>query len=234
MPTNMRTDTLRALLRSTVGMKAVMATTGAILVAYVVSHVAANLLVFHSPEAINGYGALLHRTGPLLWVARGVLLLAAVLHVTAAVRLTRQARRARPVPYAVYEAQAATLAARTIRWGGVALLLFLLVHIPQMTTGFLHPQFRAGDDYGNVVHVFRVWWVTPLYLAALAALGLHLYHGTWSALRTLGVSGRRAFPLRRPAVATLAALVALGFASIPLAVALGVLSAPPPAVAAAR
>jgi len=117
-----------------------MATTGAILVAYVVSHVAANLLVFHSPEAINGYGALLHRTGPLLWVARGVLLLAAVLHVTAAVRLTRQARRARPVPYAVYEAQAATLAA----------------------------------------------------------------------------------------------LVALGFASIPLAVALGVLSAPPPAVAAAR
>ena len=145
MPTNMRTHTLRALLRSTVGMKAVMATTGAI-----------------------------------------------------------------------------------------ALLLFLLVHIPQMTTGFLHLQFRAGDDYGNVVHVFRVWWVTPLYLAALAALGLHLYHGTWSALRTLGVSGRRAFPLRRPAVATLAALVALGFASIPLAVALGVLSAPPPAVAAAR
>ena len=111
MPANLRTDTPRALLRSTVGMKAVMATTGAILVAYVVSHVAANLLVFHSPEAINGYGALLHRTGPLLWVARGVLLLAAVLHVTVAVRLTRQARRARPVPYAVYEAQAATLAA---------------------------------------------------------------------------------------------------------------------------
>lgn len=212
---------------STVGKKLVMASTGVLLVGYILSHVAANLLVYVGPHAINGYAALLHSTGGLLWVARGILLAAFLLHVTAAAQLTRQARAARPSRYATYEPQAATLAARSIRWGGVALLLFILAHTLQMTMGVWHPQFVAGDDYHNVVRLFEVWWMVPLYLVALVALGFHLYHGTWSMWRTLGASRPSPAPLRRPVALALALAVALGFALIPLGVMSGALREQP-------
>lgn len=224
---------LLAFWRSTVGKKIVMAATGLLLVAYIVSHVAANLLVYVGPHAINGYGALLHATGGLLWVARGILLAAFLLHVTAAVQLTRLSRAARPSRYADYEPQAATLAARSIRWGGVALLLFVVAHTLQMTVGVWHPRFVSGDDYHNVVHLFRVWWMIPPYLLALAALGFHLYHGTWSMWRTLGAAPASRAPLRRPIALTLAVAIALGFAIIPLGVVAGVLREQP-VVAAGR
>lgn len=213
--------------RSTVGKKVVMASTGVILVAYIVSHVLANLLVYVGPQAINGYGALLHSTGGLLWVARAILLAAFLLHVTAAAQLTRQARAARPSGYAAFEPQAATLAARSIRWGGVALLLFIVAHTLQMTVGVWHPRFVAGDDYHNVVRLFQVWWMIPPYLLALGALALHLYHGTWSMWRTLGVSRPSRAPQQRPIAVALAVAIALGFTIIPLGVAAGVLREQP-------
>jgi succinate dehydrogenase / fumarate reductase cytochrome b subunit len=217
--------------RSTVGKKVAMAATGALLVAYILSHVLANLLVYAGPELINGYGALLHSTGMLLWVARGILLLALVIHVTAAVQLTRLSRAARPVGYTAYEPQASTLAARTMRWGGLALLVFIVIHTVQMTMGVWHPEFRPGDDYANVVTVFRLWWTVPLYLLAVIFLGMHLYHGTWSVLRTLGVSRPSERPLRRPLALAFALFVVLGFASIPLAVKAGVVREQPAAMA---
>ena len=214
---------LLAFWRSTVGKKIVMAGSGLVMVGYIVSHVAANLLVYVGPHAINGYGALLHATGPLLWVARGILLAALVAHVTAAAQLTRLSRAARPARYAAHEPQAATLAARSIRWGGVTLFLFLAAHVPQMTMGVWHPRWVPGDDYNNVVHLFRVWWNVPLYFVALVALGFHLYHGTWSMWRTLGAARPSRTPLRRPVALALAVAVALGFALVPLGVVAGVL-----------
>ncbi|HEX5829923.1 MAG TPA: succinate dehydrogenase cytochrome b subunit [Gemmatimonadaceae bacterium] len=179
---------------------------------------------------MNGYGALLHSTGGLLWLARGILLAAFVLHVTAAVQLTRRGRKARTVSYERFEPQVATAASRTIRWGGLLLFVFVVLHTLQMTMGVWHPDFRAGDDYHNVLRIFRVWWTVPLYLLAVLALGMHLYHGVWSMLRTLGVSRPSAAPRRRSLVLVIALAVALGFASIPLAVRLGVLHDAAPAV----
>src|SRR5688500_19276730 len=109
---------LRALWQSSVGKKAVMAVTGLVLVAYLISHVLANLLVFGGPDRINRYAALLHGTGGALWGARLVLLAAAILHILAAVQLTLRSRAARPPPYAGRaEPQAAPFAGRTVRRG---------------------------------------------------------------------------------------------------------------------
>ena len=55
---------------TSVGKKAVMAVTGLILVAYLITHVLANLLVFTGPDRINRYAAILHATGGALWAAR--------------------------------------------------------------------------------------------------------------------------------------------------------------------
>jgi succinate dehydrogenase / fumarate reductase cytochrome b subunit len=208
--------------RAAFGDKVVMATTGTLLVAYLITHVLANLLAYAGPAYINGYGALLHATGPLLWVARAVLLAVAVLHVRAAVRLARLARDARGMAYARERRQAASYATRTIRWGGALLLVYLLVHVPMFTGGMLHPSFVPHDDFHNVVHGFRAPWIAALNVAAALVTGLHVLHGVRAASATLGVPPRASRLVRATALA-LGLLMALGFASLPLAVLAGVL-----------
>jgi succinate dehydrogenase / fumarate reductase cytochrome b subunit len=214
---------LAAFWQSAVGKKVVMAVTGLIGIAYVIGHMAGNLQVFQGAEKINGYAAILH--GPLksaVWAARVVLLAAVVLHVIAAWQLTRLDRAARPVGYARREPQVSTLASRSMRWGGVLLLVFIVFHILHFTTGTVQPvPFVAGDVYGNMIGGFRIWWVTLFYVAAMAALGLHLFHGGWSFARTLGVARPSPRPFRRPLAAAVAVGVAVGFAIVPLAVFFG-------------
>jgi succinate dehydrogenase / fumarate reductase cytochrome b subunit len=210
--------------RSTIGKKVVMAITGLVGVAYVIAHMVGNLQVFQGAAKLNGYAAMLH--GPLkgpLWAARVVLLAAVALHVVAAWQLTRLDRAARPASYARREPQIATIASRTMRWGGVLLLVFIVFHILHFTTGTIQPApFVAGDVYGNLVGGFRVWWVALFYALAMLALGFHLYHGVWSSARTLGVASPSPRPFRRPIAATIALVIAAGFALVPLAVFFGI------------
>jgi succinate dehydrogenase / fumarate reductase, cytochrome b subunit len=209
------------LYRSTVGKKIIMAVTGLVMIAFVIVHMLGNLQVFEGAERLNAYSRFLHGTGELLWLVRVILLAAVVLHIDAAVRLTRLARAARPTAYAERQPQVATAAARTIRWGGALLVVFIVFHILHMTTGTVHPAFTAGDVYGNVIAGFRVWPVALFYVIAMAALGLHLYHGAWSSARTLGVARPSPHPLHRRVAIGIAVLVAVGFAIVPVAVLAG-------------
>jgi len=209
--------------RSSVGKKAVMAVTGLIMVAYLLTHVLANLLVFGGPTRINAYAAILHRTGLLLWGARAVLLASVVLHIVAAVQLTARRQSARPVGYADGpDPQASTLAARTIRWGGGLILVFLVYHILHFTTGDVHPDFILLNPHHNIVTGFRNPLVAVFYLLAMVAVGLHLYHGVWSSGRSLGVSPPSPQPLKRRVALVLALLVWLGFTAIVVGVLVGV------------
>jgi succinate dehydrogenase / fumarate reductase cytochrome b subunit len=133
---------VRALWNTSVGKKAVMAVTGLIMVAYLVTHVLANLLVFQGPAKINAYSKFLHGTGGALWAARLVLFVAVVLHIVAAVQLTGRRQDARPVTYASgRDPQVSTIASRTIRWGGALILVFLVYHILHFTLGTVHTSF---------------------------------------------------------------------------------------------
>ena len=200
-----------------------MAVTGLIMVAYLITHVLANLLVFQGPSNINAYSAFLHGTGGALWAARLVLLAALVLHIIAAVQLASRRFEARPVRYAGgREPQVSTWASRTIRWGGALILAFLVYHILHFTVGTAHPDFVEGDPYHNVTTGFHNPLVVTVYLVAMAAVGLHLYHGIWSSGRSLGMSPPSPTPLRRTIATVLALLIWLGFTVIPLAVYAGV------------
>lgn len=215
---------IRALWDSSVGKKAVMAVTGLIMVAYLVTHVLANLLVFQGPDKINAYSAFLHGTGGALWAARLVLLAALVLHIVAAVQLTLRRQAARPVGYAGgREPQVSTLASRTIRWGGGLILVFLVYHILHFTVGTVHRSFVDGNPYHNVATGFGSPLVVVFYELAMAAVGLHLYHGIWSSGRSLGVSSPSPRPLRRQLALALSVIVWGGFAAIPIAVYAGVI-----------
>jgi succinate dehydrogenase / fumarate reductase cytochrome b subunit len=209
---------------SSVGKKVIMAVTGLIMVAYLITHVLANLLVFQGPANINAYSAFLHGTGGALWAARAVLLAALVFHVVAAVQLAARRYEARPAGYAGGRApQVSTWASRTIRWGGALILVFLIYHILHFTVGSAHPDFVEGDPYHNVATGFRNPFVVGGYLVAMALVGLHLYHGVWSSGRSLGMSPPSPNPLRRTLALVLALVIWLGFTVIPLAVYAGVL-----------
>jgi len=210
---------LRLLWNSSVGKKVVMAVSGLIWVAYLVTHVLANLLVFQGPGKINAYSALLRGTGGALWAPRLVLIGALVLHVIAAAQLTGRGQEARPVAYAAgRRPHASTLAARTIRWGGALILLFLVYHVLHFTVGTAHPDFVEGNPYQNVITGFRDPVVVLVYLVAMAGVGLHLYHGVWSSGRSVGISPPSPRPLRRSLALVLALLVWIGFSIIPIAV----------------
>ena len=215
---------LRGFYASMVGKKVIMGVTGLIGVGFVLVHALGNLLVFRGAPAINSYSHFLKSTGELLWAVRAILIASVILHVTAAVQLTRQSRAARPIGYARSERQVATLSSRTMRWGGALLLVFIILHILHFTTGTVRPAgaFSNADVYANVVSSFRIWWVALFYVIAMMALGLHLFHGAWSSVRSLGVSPASPQPLHRRISMAIAIFVWAAFTAVPVAVLVGV------------
>jgi succinate dehydrogenase / fumarate reductase, cytochrome b subunit len=207
--------------RSSVGKKIIMGVTGVILVGFVISHVASNLLVFGDPHGLDDYAAFLRSTGKLLWAVRAGLIIAVILHIDAAYQLTMRARASRPQGYGKRTPQASTWGARSMRWGGVLLLVFIVFHLLHFTFGNAHPSypyFHHATVYSNVVTGFPSIWLVLFYVAAMVALGLHLYHGIAAMLMSLGASHPRFTPVWRKLAGLIAVLVAVGFAVIPLAV----------------
>jgi succinate dehydrogenase / fumarate reductase cytochrome b subunit len=210
-----------SVLRSSVGKKVVMALTGVVLFGFVILHLVGNLQVYEGPAKLNEYAVLLRRVPELLWGARLTLLVAVGLHIWAATSLTRMSWAARPLPYARVVHRESTYASRTMRWSGVTLALFVIFHLLHFTFGSVHPDFQEGDVYHNVVSGFQVWPVSLFYIAAMVALGFHLYHGAWSMLQTMGLSHPRYNPLRKTVASLLTLFVVLGNISIPVAVLTG-------------
>jgi succinate dehydrogenase / fumarate reductase cytochrome b subunit len=211
--------------QSQIGKKTVMAVTGLIGVGFVVGHMIGNLQMFSGPEKINSYAHFLHDTmGNVLWLVRLVLIGAVALHVVAAVQLTRQKQKARPGQqgYKKWEPQVSTFASRSIRWGGAYLLLWLVFHVLHFTARAIFPGYSETDVYGNVVKGFSNPVVVAGYVVAMGFLFLHLYHGAWSSVRTLGLSRPRPRPTARSVATIVAAVVTLGFVVVPIAVLFGV------------
>lgn len=217
--------------RTAVGLKVLMAASGALFVLYVIAHMLGNLKAFQGPEKFNAYAEFLREVGSpvlghaqLLWIARIVLIGAVAIHVAAALALTRMSWKARPVDYRrSLEPDASTYASRTMRWGGLFLFAFVTYHLLHLTIGSAHPDFVANSPYHNVVTGFKVWWVAAIYILMMIVLGLHLYHGLWSGLRTLGAHGPTFERWRRPVSAAIAAVIVLGFVAVPVGVLTGVI-----------
>ncbi|MCK9464019.1 MAG: succinate dehydrogenase cytochrome b subunit [Proteobacteria bacterium] len=215
--------------RTAVGKKVVMAITGFITFGFVAVHVLGNLQIFLGPERLNKYAAFLQGLGGLLWVFRGVLVICVVLHIWSATLVTLQSWAARPKGYAVKRFRETTYAARTMRWGGPIIGLFVIYHLLHFTTGQLHPSpdtFHATADglmnvYNNVILGFQVPWTAAVYMVAMVFVGLHLYHGVWSMLQTIGASQAKWNPWRRRFAVLFALFVTLGGLSIPVAVLAG-------------
>ena len=214
--------------RSTIGVKVIMAVTGVIMFGYLVGHVTGNWLVFAGREKINAYSAFLHHAHMLLWGTRVVLLASVVLHLWATVRFLALRGEARPVAYGVKASHGSTFAARTMYWSGPVVLLFIIYHILHLTTGTVHPSFHVNaethqvDVYQNLVDGFHQPLASGIYIVGMLAIGLHLSHGLWSMLQTVGVNRPNWDPCLRALAVVLGLGICAGFIAVPAAVLLGI------------
>jgi succinate dehydrogenase / fumarate reductase cytochrome b subunit len=218
--------------RTSIALKLLMALSGLAFVGFVLGHMYGNLKAFSGHDAFNEYADHLRELGePMLphlgfiWIMRAGLLLALIVHVACAIELTRRARKARPIKYVVKKHTGAIPASRLMRWGGFTLFLFIVWHLINFTFGKVNVQGGGTDDpYNLLVDSFETWWLTLIYLAAMAMLGAHLHHGVWSACQTLGITGTAASRARAKTISfAIAILIAGGFSLVPIAVLAGII-----------
>jgi succinate dehydrogenase / fumarate reductase cytochrome b subunit len=232
MPQNLAASgRVMAFWHTMIGKKVVMAITGLVLIGFVIAHMMGNLKVFSGADEINAYSRFLREVGmpalaygQLLWAVRIVLLICVALHITAAVQLSRMSWVARPVEYSVKRDIETTFAARMMRWGGVLLAVFVVFHLLHLTAGavgFRAEQFRHLFVYQNVTKAFAVWPVAVFYIVSMGALCLHLDHGIWSMLQTLGWNTARNEAKLKILSRVIAIMAFLGFSLVPVSVLAG-------------
>jgi succinate dehydrogenase / fumarate reductase cytochrome b subunit len=219
--------------RSAIFLKLTMAVSGAVFIGFVLLHMYGNLKAFAGHDAYNEYAEhlrtfgepMLPRSG-LLWVIRVVLLGSLLVHVYAAATLWKRARRARTTKYVVKKNKHSTKASHLMRWGGLTLLVFIVWHLLNFTVGKVNVSGGAtSDPYNLLVDSFSVWWLTLIYLVAMAMLGAHLHHGVWSAAQTLGLTNTVGSRRRWKQLGfVLAVIIAGGFSLVPVFVLAGVIS----------
>lgn len=218
--------------RSTIALKMLMALSGLFFIVFVLGHMYGNLKAFAGHDAFNEYAEHLRDYGQpilpysgLLWIIRVGLVVSLAVHVYAAVTLWARARRARTTPYVMKKRTGATWASLMMRWGGVTLLLFIVWHLLNFSVGKVNVTGGATNDpYNLLVDTFATWWLTVIYLVAMAALGAHLHHGFWSACQTLGLTGSaRSRRLAKSVGLTLAVIIVVGFSLVPLGVLVGII-----------
>ena len=83
-----------------------------------------------------------------------------------------------------------------MRWSGPILLLFIVYHLPTSPWATCTPSSWRATCTTTWSPGSRCGPVVFFYVAAMLVLGLHLYHGVWSMLQTLGLSHPRYNPLR--------------------------------------
>lgn len=219
--------------RSTIALKILMAGSGIVFIVFVLLHMYGNLQAFAGHDAFNKYAEHLRTFGEpmlpysgMLWVLRAVLIVSLVVHVACGLTLWRRAKRARTIKYVMKKNKHSTWASHLMRWGGLTLLLFLVWHLLNFTIGKVNPSGGATNDpYNLLVDTFDVWWLTLIYLFAMAMLGAHLHHGIWSSLQTLGLTNNEHARTRAKRFGLgLAVVITGGFMLVPIFVLSGVIT----------
>ena len=185
------------LFKSTVGRKILMAVTGLMLVGFISVHLLGNLSVFAGADAINAYAKHLHDLGPLVWVFRLAMLGLFAVHITFGVQLYLENRAATPDSYAVQKSLVTTFSAKTMVFTGLIVLAFLLYHLLHFTVQITNPETAAKnialvhghlDVFTMVTSSFQNVFISLVYIIAMIALTLHIFHGISSWVQTLGLS----------------------------------------------
>lgn len=239
-PMNELVKTACTFVTSSIGRKIIVALTGASLVLFLAGHLVGNLLIYGDPSLINTYAHGLHSMpAAALWGIRIGLLVIFLIHVCLTIQLKLENKAARGNdPYQYQSTIAATISSRYMIYSGLTVLVFLVYHLLQYTV-------RAGLDPANFVYTFEAthalagvetWdvhkmivegfsnvWVSGFYILTVIMLFSHLRHGVQSIFQTLGLNSKKIRPFYNLLAICYAAVVCLGFISVPVAVLLGII-----------
>lgn len=223
---------------TSVGLKIQMAVTGLFFVFFVLMHMYGNLKMFFGPEAYNGYAHWLRdfgypvlQHGWFLWFMRIGLIVAIVLHVRAAAILVARNKKARGSDkYDVTSGKKKqqSYASRTMKWGGIIIVAFIIFHLLQYTILSISigaDDYKAMEPYDRMIAGFSsdVWWAYLLYFIPVGFLAMHIAHGAWSALATLGLSNRRREATFKTIAVAIGLVIFIGFMAPPTAILFGII-----------
>ncbi len=216
-------------LTSTVARKYFMGFSGLAFFGFLITHLTANsLLLLPHSEPFNGYALLLHDLGEILYVLEAGLLAVFLLHVATAIVVTAANRSTRDQGYNASGnaggASKKTFASRSMIYTGIVILVFTVIHVwtikfgPGIEEGYvteLRGQ-QARDLYTMVQDKFsNPAWV-GFYAVCMVALGIHLKHGIWSGLQSIGFAHPKYTPRLYTLGTLVAAIMAIGFMMIPI------------------
>lgn len=219
-------------LKSTVGRKLLMAITGFAMVGFVMVHLLGNSSIYIGLEGINAYASKLQGLGPFVWAFRLLMLALFSVHVFFGIQLTLENRAAKPLSYAVKKTLNTTFAGKNMIWTGLIIAAFLVYHLLHFTIHITNPEISSGvnidasgrpDVFKMVVLSFQNTAISLIYIGAMIALVLHLFHGIQSLFQTLGLNNDRILPIITKAGKIASAIIFLGYIFIPIVIFAGIL-----------
>ena len=186
------------LLNSSIGRKVVMSVTGIALILFLTFHCCMNVVALFSGEAYNTICELLGANWYAVVATLGLAALA-VFHIVYAFILTAQNRKARGNNR--YEV---TSTPEKVEWAsqnmlvlGLIIVLGLLLHLFNFWYNMMFAELVSmpttldpADGFGLMRATFGNPVFAVLYIVWMVAIWFHLSHGFWSAMQTLGVSGK--------------------------------------------
>jgi succinate dehydrogenase / fumarate reductase cytochrome b subunit len=204
-------------LSTSVGKKQLMAVTGLLFLLFLTTHLLGNLSIYGGPASFVSYAAHLHALGTLLVAAEVGMALALLIHVSTAVVLFYENRRARPVKYAVDKGGGGrTISSRTMPYTGLLILGFIGVHLATFSHHFVDQTTR--NIFQIAVAVFSQKLYLAIYLIAMVIVAFHVRHGLWSAFQTVGANHPKYMPFIQKLSIVFAVIVGIGFGSLPLVI----------------
>jgi len=222
------------LLQSAVGRKLLMAITGFMMIAFLISHLIGNSTVWGGPDWLNSYAEHLHSVPPLVWILSIILLVIFIFHIFLGITLTLENWKARPVNNSQTRYLRSSISSRTMIYTGILILAFVAYHLLHFTFQVIYPDISfsnlAPDHMGRhdlfsmMVLGFQNLSIAFIYVAGLIALFIHLYHGIASFFQTMGWNNNKTLPIIEFLSKGLALVILAGFIFIPIAIIVGLVN----------
>jgi succinate dehydrogenase / fumarate reductase cytochrome b subunit len=200
-------------LGSSIGKKLLMAITGLGFCGFLVVHLAGNLTIYGGKDSFNSYSEHLHAWQSLVTLAELGLLFFAVVHIITGAVLFYQNLKARPVRYSVNKSSGGrSLGSRTMPYTGICLLAFVIFHLINF-----HFVDKTGTTIYEIVSgAFDNSAYVIIYVIAVIIAAVHVSHGFWSAIQTIGANHPKYMPLIRVIGIVFSLIVGIGFGSFPV------------------
>lgn len=174
-------------LKSSIGRKLIMATTGLLMLLFLFAHAAGNATIYMSSEVFQSYADELHSHPLIVLVFSLLFLFIFLIHIGIGLFLFYQNRQVSNSRYSVSARVVNnSFASETMPYTGLFILVFLIVHICGFTfsPGHLPISVTVKELLGNFFYGL-------FYIVSFIALAIHLSHGFWSMLQTFGINHPR-------------------------------------------